>query len=215
MCECATCMRCIGGAGKDLFEALSKILVYCNVTREYRLKFGPGLDTAVRSSVIQHSSLTIDPWETFALYVLTDATFGGSRPMASFIIYAGGGAVGWRMAKLGVTAMSTCEAEYHSASRAARCAEALLPVIEFLNMQVKRPVILLCDNKATCMLSEGNISSSRLRHVATHLAFLRELAEEGKIVLLHIGTDGNIADIGTKPIAARHFHELRAMLVDR
>ena len=82
-------------------------------------------------------------------------------------------------------------------------------------MQVKRPVILLCDNKATCMLSEGNISSSRLRHVATHLAFLRELAEEGKIVLLHIGTDGNIADIGTKPIAARHFHELRAMLVDR
>ena len=50
---------------------------------------------------------------------------------------------------------------------------------------------------------------------ATHLAFLRELAEEGKIVLVHIGTDGNIADIGTKPITARHFHELRAMLVDR
>ena len=42
----------------------------------------------------------------------------------------------------------------------------------------------------------------------------RELINSGSIMLLHIGTKGQIADIFTKPLQAATFHELRARLTN-
>ena len=73
---------------------------------------------------------------------------------------------------------------------------------------------IFCDNKAAVLLSDSGISSKKLRHVATHIAFLRELINSGNIMLLHISTKGQIADIFTKPLHAATFHELRVRLVN-
>ena len=68
-----------------------------------------------------------------------------------------------------------------------------------------------CDNKSACLLSEGNTSSKRMRHVATKIAFLREQIKDDKRVhMCHIRTQGQLADIMTKPLAASVFHPLAA-----
>ena len=86
------------------------------------------------------------------------------------------------------------------------------PLLEFFKVKFKKPFLILCDNKAACMLSDSNHSSRRMKHVATRLAFLQEHVQSGDILLVHIGTNGNLADIGTKALTARVFHNLSSLL---
>ena len=72
--------------------------------------------------------------------------------------------------------------------------------------------VIFCDNCAAVLLSESDISIKKLRHVATQIAFLRELVNSEDIALIHISTNGQVADIYTKPLLAAIFHELRAHL---
>ena len=62
------------------------------------------------------------------------------------------------------------------------------------------------------MLSESNLSSRRMRHVATRLAYLKERVKSGELQLVHVGTDGNVADIGTKALSVKIFHHLASYI---
>ena len=66
---------------------------------------------------------------------------------------------------------------------------------------------------AAVMLSDSNVSSKRLKHIMTRIAFLREKVEDKEVMLYHIRTKGMIADIMTKPLAAAQFHSLREVLL--
>ena len=70
-----------------------------------------------------------------------------------------------------------------------------------------------CDNDGACKLSESNISSRRMQHVASRLAYLQENVDELIIALFHFISKGNIADIGTKVLGPSDFHTVRAFLV--
>ena len=57
----------------------------------------------------------------------------------------------------------------------------------------------------------GCTSSKRMRDVATQIAFLREQVKDTKRVrLTHIRTQGQVADLFTKPLTAAVFHPLYA-----
>ena len=87
-------------------------------------------------------------------------------------------------------------------------------MLAFFGYPQEGPTILFCDNEAACLLAESNTSSKRLKHVATRIAFLRELVEGGIISIQHIRTDGMIADICTKPLPGDRFHRFRQLLVE-
>ena len=133
--------------------------------------------------------------------------------MACGIVFVGGGPIGWKISRLTTTPLSSCEGEYDGASRCATMIQWITPIAEFLRAKVSKPTMLFCDNQAACMLSESNLSSKRMRHVATRLAYLKERVTSGDIQMIHVGTDGNIADIGTKPLGVKVFHRLRPLLV--
>ena len=76
------------------------------------------------------------------------------------------------------------------------------------------PMPVYCDNKAAVLLSDGNTSSKRMKHVATKIAFLREQVKEAKrVYLYHIRTQGQLADLMTKPLAASIFHPLASFMI--
>ena len=62
-------------------------------------------------------------------------------------------------------------------------------------------------------LSDNNTSSKRMQHIATQIAFLREAIQDKHVVLYHIRTSGQVADIFTKPLGAATFHTLRSMFL--
>ena len=57
-------------------------------------------------------------------------------------------------------------------------------------------------------------ATSSGQHVATKIAFLREQVKEAKrVYLYHIRTQGQLADLMTKPLAASIFHPLASFMI--
>ena len=122
------------------------------------------------------------------------------------------------------TPTSSAEGEYAIATKATQAAIAISDTIKFMaedlpdykgnKSDLGCTMPLFCDNRAAVLLSEGNTSSKRMRHVATQIAFLREQVKDTKRVkLIHIRTQGQVADLFTKPLTAAVFHPLRAFVV--
>ena len=89
---------------------------------------------------------------------------------------------------------------------------AIEPILKFLGVKYQKPFMILCDNKAACMLSDSDYSTRRMRHILTRLKYLQERVSDRDIMLTHIDTKGNLADIGTKIHTARVFHDLLSLI---
>ena len=146
-----------------------------------------------------------------------DASYGGEKPSAGEIEFFMGeraaGPISWVSYRLPITPLSSCEAEWIAATRATTSVKATRDILEFIGHRQNEPTFLFCDNKSAVMLSDGNMSSKRMKHVATRIAFLREHVEAGNITLFHISTVGQIADIFTKPLPASTFHNIRGFML--
>ena len=66
---------------------------------------------------------------------------------------------------------------------------------------------------AAVLLADSNTSSKRMKHIANRIAYLREQIAAGNIMLYHIGTKGQLADIFTKALLPAVFHYLRGHLL--
>ena len=51
-----------------------------------------------------------------------------------------------------------------------------------------------------------------MRHVAIRLAFLQEQVDNQVVRLVHIGTTGNVADIGTKGLSTDRSNKLLKLI---
>jgi hypothetical protein len=71
---------------------------------------------------------------------------------------------------------------------------------------------LLCYNESTIEIAYNPCEHSRTKHIDIRYHFLRDHAIKGDIVISHVGTNDQLADIFTKPLDEKHFHELRSEL---
>ena len=88
-----------------------------------------------------------------------------------------------------------------------------MPVLTFLNVKVTEPIISFCDNSAAVTISERDLSTKRMKHVRTRMAYLQEQKDDGFLVLVHLRNDAMVADIGTKVLSPADFHRFRIYLV--
>ena len=65
----------------------------------------------------------------------------------------------------------------------------------------------MVDNTAAISLSKNFELSRRSAHMTVTLNFIHEHVENGTISLRHIGTDNNVADVLTKPLAFDKFEQ--------
>ena len=166
----------------------------------------------MREHILAHSTLKDYPFSKNTVVTYTDSSHGGERPMAGFVGFIANGPFTWSSFRLTVTPLSSCQGEYHAATKAAVMTKAYGDVLRFAGYPTSGASPIFCDNRAAVLLSESDISTKKLRHVATNIAFLRELVNSEDIALIHISTAGQIADIFTKPLPAATFHMLRAMM---
>ena len=73
-------------------------------------------------------------------------------------------------------------------------------------------VKLMVDNKSAIALSKNPVHHDRSKHIDTKFHYIRECIEEGKIDVVHVGTDGQLADIFTKALGRIKFVEMRQKL---
>jgi hypothetical protein len=111
-----------------------------------------------------------------------------------------------------VVALFSCEAEYIAAATAACQGVWLSRLVADLLGTTPAKVKLMVDNKSAIALSKNPVHHDRSKHIDTKFHYIRECIEEGKIDVVHVGTDGQLADIFTKALGKIKFVEMRQKL---
>lgn len=146
-----------------------------------------------------------------------DSTWGDDRDtgrsMTGYTFTFGGAAVSWRSKLQTTVAASSTEAEYIAVFEAGQEAVFLRQLLSDLGFPQEEATIIYEDNQGCISWSQGNTQHQRSKHMNIKYHFVRELVAEGKIKLIYIPTEHQLADMLTKPMAGPRLAKLRSLLM--
>jgi hypothetical protein len=113
--------------------------------------------------------------------------------------FLGQSLVSWSSKKQNSVALSTAEAEYVTAGC---CCPQLLWMRQTLKDYdyTMKHIPLLCDNESAIKIAYNPCEHSRTKRIDIRHHFLRDHAIKGDIIISHVGTNEQLADIFTKPL---------------
>ena len=185
------------------WKAVARIFRYIKGTIDYGMTL-----TTAKMKKNQHLEVILH----------TDSDWAGDstrQTTSSSTISVGGVIIHHSVKLLKSIALSSCEGELMAASETGKEAMKIKNLIEDIGLKTlfKTPFTMYCDNDSARIAIQRPSQSKRTRHIETRHFWLRNKIEEGVFKLLRIPTEENIADIGTKPLAAPRFIKLRDQLV--
>ncbi|KAM1671634.1 hypothetical protein ACFXTN_036619 [Malus domestica] len=122
------------------------------------------------------------------------------RSTTGFVFTIVGGPISWRSILQSTVALSTTEAEYMAVTEAIKEAIWLQGLLDDLGVQQDH-VDVHCDNQSAIHLAKNQVHHARMKHIDVRFHFVREIIDEGDILLQKIGTADNPADMLTKPVS--------------
>jgi hypothetical protein len=137
----------------------------------------------------------------------------GDRKSTTGVVYfLGQNLITWVSQKQKVVALSSCEAEYIAAATACQGVWLSRLIGDLTGTQVCK-FRLMIDNKSAIDLIKNPVHHERSKHIDTRFHYIRQCAEEDKVGVSHVGTEGQLlADILTKALARVKFVEMRQKL---
>ena len=111
-----------------------------------------------------------------------------------------GGAVSWKSVKQTLTASSTMQAEFVACYGAASHAVWIRNFISAFGIvdSIAKPLTIYCDNSSAVSFAKNNKMTSASRHIRIKFLVVREMVENGEIIVEHIRTEEMLADPLTK-----------------
>ena len=80
-------------------------------------------------------------------------------------------------------------------------------------MGVKMEAVkIMVDNQSAIMLSKTSAHHNRTKHIDTRYHFIRDCVKDGRVVIEHVKTEDQLADILTKSLGRVKFMELSARI---
>jgi hypothetical protein len=121
--------------------------------------------------------------------------------------FRGRSLVSWSLKKQNSFALSMAEAEYVTAGS---CCAQLLWMRQTLKDYgyTMNHISLLCDNESAIKIAYNPYENSRINHIDIRHHFWGDHAIKEDIIISHVGTNDQLADIFTKPLDERRIHEL-------
>ncbi|KAK2410077.1 putative mitochondrial protein [Trifolium repens] len=174
---------------------VKRILKYVNGTSDYG---------------IMHSHC-----ENSTLYGYCDADWAGSaddrKSTSGGCFFLGTNLISWFSKKQNCVALSTAEAEYVAAGSS--CSQLVWMKQMLKEYDVEQDALTLyCDNMSAINISKNPVQHSKTKHIDIRHHYIRDLVESKIVVLEHIGTKEQIAEIFTKALDAVQFEKLRGKL---
>ncbi|KAM2303958.1 hypothetical protein ACFXTH_023714 [Malus domestica] len=126
------------------------------------------------------------------------------RSTTGFVFTIAGGPVSWRSILQSTVGLSTTEAEYMAVTEAIKEAIWLQGLLDDLGVQQDH-VDVHCDSQSAIHLAKNQVHHARTKHIDVRFHFVREVIDEGDILLQKIGTADNPADMLTKPVSLLKF----------
>ena len=115
----------------------------------------------------------------------------------------------WNSTKQKTVALSSAEAEYMAMSNAAQEVLWLLGFLKEIQMKIKLPVTLHCDNMSAIAVSKNDGKHQRTKHIEIRHHVVRDLIKEGTLQVTWVPTKSQVADVLTKCVTTNQFENLR------
>ncbi|KAL8135932.1 hypothetical protein AgCh_010520 [Apium graveolens] len=152
---------------------------------------------------------------TFDLVGYSDADYAGCQTdrnsTSGVCTYLGQSLVSWQSKKQTSVTLSTAEGEYLAAGSC--CSQILWMIQTLRDFGIKRSKVpIYCDNTSTINISKNLVNHSRTKHIDVRHHFLRDNSTKGKIELVFVPTEYQLADIFTKPLGETRFSTIRREL---
>ena len=201
----------------DALVAAQGVLAYLQRTKDQVLTYHK-----------EHPNLTGDQERmgfrspTFAtnlgLHMYFDSSFNKvAMPFFGHVVMVMGCAVSWSARKMKIVPLSSAEAETACGSIACRDLQFVRFVLGDLFMEQVgfplSPVPVVTDNEATYLSSENPGATGRTRHYERWLFYLRELAMNKLVKVIHTTTNNMMADVFTKAVDKGTFIRCRTFLM--
>ena len=103
----------------------------------------------------------------------------------------------WVSQKQRCVALSSCEAEFMAATAAACQGIWLQGLLRQISDVKVGPVVIYIDNRSAIDLARNPVFHGRSKHIDVRYHFIRECVEQGKIILKHVSTEQQKADVLT------------------
>jgi hypothetical protein len=150
--------------------------------------------------------------DTLNIEGYTDADWAGSiddrRSTTGYLTFVGGNLVTWRSKKQGVVARSSAEAEYRGMAKGVCELLWIKNLLQELKISSTFPMKLYCDNKAACDIAHNPVQHDRTKHVQIDRYFIKEQLEAKIIEVPHVRSQDQLADIHTKTVSNKAFHQV-------
>eukprot|EP00253_Pinus_taeda_P031875 PITA_31875 len=134
------------------------------------------------------------------------------KSTSGYVFHMGSGSISWDSKSQPVVALSTAEAEYVAATAAACQVVWMRRMLRSLCQEQTKGTMIFCDNSLAIALSKNFVFHKRTKQIDTKFYYIKELVNNGEIVLQHYRTQELVADILTKPLDQKSFEFLRKCL---
>ena len=150
------------------------------------------------------------------IQVYCDASFApdehNRKSRTGWVILVNGTPVSWKSALQPVIAHSTAESEYIAMSDAAREATYIQSLLHAMGVNTQQAIIIHEDNQVAKLMAE-EVATKRSKHVDIRYHHIRELVEQGTIIIKECRTQDMVADMLTKALPKDRFCMLRDRIV--
>lgn len=178
-------------------NAVKRILCYVKGTLEYGLVYLKGTGNYLLSGY-SDSDLA--------------SSIEDRRSTGGVVLYLNESLITWVSQKQRCVALSSCEAEFRAATAAACQGVWLRNLLIQVTDMKKCPVVIYIDNRSAIDLAKNPVFHGRSKHIDIRYHFIRECVERGEIVIKHISTEEQGADVLTKAMSTVKFKKMRALL---
>ena len=100
-----------------------------------------------------------------------------------------------------------------SASKSANDCLHMRYVAEEMAFEFPKPIVLQVDNTTAEKFHSGTVKRSKLKHIDTRQEWVKVLRDKNILKVVHVPTQINIADIGTKILEPGEFLRIRGMIM--
>jgi hypothetical protein len=168
-------------------------------------------DSASHGILLGGGTETLHP--TFKAPTNSDWGMGDTcKSVSGFLIMIGNSPLSWSLKQQAVVALSSCEAEYLTATHCAR------DILWFRNLFAEpghpqiQPTTLFCNNRGT---AHNPHTHSKMKHISIREHFIRNCMMKRLIDIVHASNKENITDLFNKPLhCILHSHWVKMLRLD-
>jgi hypothetical protein len=140
----------------------------------------------------------------------TDADWAGNvsdkKSTSGYFTFVGGNLVTWRSNKQKVVALSSAKAEFRGMAKGICELLWLRRLLTEIGIAPSSEMNLFCDNKAAIDIPHNLVQHDRIKHVEVDQHFIKQNLNEKIIRFPFVKSEDQLADILTKAVSSKIFH---------